>query len=105
MDPAKSILKQIKGIGSLVELNILLYELRLIAFFIVDVEPLLFSFRLKFYPQYPFQLKEQITRYQVYLQLRRDMLHGRLYCSDSDAALLGAYVLQSLFYFLALFHN
>lgn len=28
------------------------------------------------------------------------MLHGRLYCNDSDAALLGAYLLQSLYFIL-----
>lgn len=72
LDPVKSILKQIK-----------------------DIDQVLFSFRVKFYPPNPFQLKEKITRYQIYLQLRRDLLHGRLYCSSEDAALLGAYILQA----------
>lgn len=58
------------------------------------MEPVLFSFRVKFYPPNPFSLKEQITRYQIYLQVKRDLLHGRLYCSNDDAALLGAYILQ-----------
>lgn len=59
------------------------------------VDPLLFSFRVKFYPPDPFRLKEEITRYQVYLQLRRDLLHGRLYCTPNEAALLAAYVVQA----------
>ncbi|KAK3925349.1 FERM domain-containing protein 5 [Frankliniella fusca] len=59
------------------------------------VDPLLFSFRVKFYPPDPFRLKEEITRYQVYLQLRRDLLHGRLYCTSNEAALLAAYVVQA----------
>lgn len=59
-----------------------------------DMDPILFSFRVKFYPPDPFRLKEEITRYQVYLQLKRDLLHGRLYCTPSEAALLGAYIVQ-----------
>jgi len=49
---------------------------------------------VKFYPPNPFRLKEDITRYQIYLQLKRDLLHGRLYCNTTEAALLGAYILQ-----------
>lgn len=59
------------------------------------LDPLLFSFRVKFYPPDPFRLKEEITRYQVYLQLRRDLLHGRLYCTNNEASLLAAYVVQA----------
>lgn len=58
------------------------------------MDPVLFSFRVKFYPPDPFRLKEEITRYQVYLQLKRDLLHGRLYCTPGEAALLGAYIVQ-----------
>ncbi|XP_054278606.1 FERM domain-containing protein 5-like isoform X1 [Macrosteles quadrilineatus] len=72
LDPAKLVLKQVK-----------------------DMDPILFSFRVKFYPPDPFRLKEEITRYQVYLQLKRDLLHGRLYCTSSEAALLGAYIVQA----------
>ncbi|XP_046434461.1 FERM domain-containing protein 5 isoform X7 [Neodiprion pinetum] len=60
-----------------------------------DMDPILFSFRVKFYPPDPFRLKEEITRYQVYQQLKRDLLHGRLYCSPGEAALLAACVVQS----------
>jgi hypothetical protein len=58
------------------------------------MDPILFSFRVKFYPPDPFKLKEEITKYQLYLQLRRDLLHGRLYCSGPESALLGAYIIQ-----------
>lgn len=66
--------------------------------FNLDMEPdnILFSFRVKFYPPNPFRLKEDISRYQIYLQLKRDLLHGRLYCNISEAALLGAYILQGI---------
>lgn len=60
----------------------------------MEADNILFSFRVKFYPPNPFRLKEDITRYQIYLQLKRDLLHGRLYCNTSEAALLGAYILQ-----------
>ncbi|KAL3289458.1 hypothetical protein HHI36_022882 [Cryptolaemus montrouzieri] len=60
-----------------------------------DLDPVLFSFRVKFYPPDPFKLKEEITRYQIFLQLKRDLLHGRLYCGIDDAAMLAALVIQS----------
>ncbi|XP_015110508.1 protein 4.1 [Diachasma alloeum] len=60
-----------------------------------DMEPILFSFRVKFYPPDPLRLKEEITRYQIYQQLKRDLLHGRLYCSPGEAALLAACILHN----------
>ncbi|XP_018901847.2 FERM domain-containing protein 5 isoform X4 [Bemisia tabaci] len=71
LDQTKAVLKQVK-----------------------DMDPILLSFRVKFYPPDPFRLKEEITRYQIYLQLKRDLLHGRLYCAPNEAALLAAYVVQ-----------
>ncbi|XP_076625404.1 FERM domain containing isoform X4 [Colletes latitarsis] len=60
-----------------------------------DMDPILFSFRVKFYPPDPLRLKEEISRYQVYQQLKRDLLHGRLYCNPDEAALLAACIVQS----------
>ncbi|XP_076236582.1 FERM domain containing isoform X2 [Calliopsis andreniformis] len=60
-----------------------------------DMDHILFSFRVKFYPPDPLRLKEEITRYQVYQQLKRDLLHGRLCCSPGEAALLAACIVQS----------
>uniref|UniRef100_A0A674MHZ4 FERM domain containing 5 n=1 Tax=Takifugu rubripes TaxID=31033 RepID=A0A674MHZ4_TAKRU len=51
--------------------------------------------RVKFYPPDPAVLKEEITRYLVFLQVKRDLYHGRLLCKTSDAALLAAYILQA----------
>ncbi|XP_040898999.1 FERM domain-containing protein 5 isoform X3 [Toxotes jaculatrix] len=51
--------------------------------------------RVKFYPPDPAALKEEITRYLVFLQVKRDLYHGRLLCKTSDAALLAAYILQA----------
>ncbi|XP_022915176.2 FERM domain-containing protein 5 [Onthophagus taurus] len=59
-----------------------------------DLDPVLFSFRVKYYPPDPFHLKEEITRYQIFLQLKRDLLHGRLYCVPNDAAMLAALIIQ-----------
>ncbi|XP_007467593.1 PREDICTED: FERM domain-containing protein 5 isoform X2 [Lipotes vexillifer] len=50
---------------------------------------------VKFYPADPAALKEEITRYLVFLQIKRDLYHGRLLCKTSDAALLAAYILQA----------
>ncbi|KAF5283387.1 hypothetical protein FQA39_LY04763 [Lamprigera yunnana] len=71
LDLGKSIIKQVK-----------------------DLDPVLFSFRIKFYPPDPFRLKEEITRYQIFLQLKRDLLHGRLYCTPNEAAMLAGYIIQ-----------
>ncbi|XP_072939893.1 FERM domain-containing protein 5 isoform X2 [Epargyreus clarus] len=59
-----------------------------------DASPILFSFRVKFYPPNPLLLKEDVTRFQIYLQLKRDLLHGRLYCTANEAAMLGALIIQ-----------
>ncbi|CAG5101041.1 Similar to Frmd5: FERM domain-containing protein 5 (Mus musculus) [Cotesia congregata] len=72
LDLAKSVVKQVK-----------------------DMEPILFSFRVKFYPPDPLRLKDEITRYQIYQQLKRDLLHGRLYCSPGEASLLAACILHN----------
>ncbi|XP_053593704.1 FERM domain-containing protein 5 isoform X2 [Microplitis demolitor] len=72
LDLAKSVIKQVK-----------------------DMEPILFSFRVKFYPPDPLRLKDEITRYQIYQQLKRDLLHGRLYCSPGEASLLAACILHN----------
>uniref|UniRef100_A0A673CGT1 FERM domain-containing protein n=1 Tax=Sphaeramia orbicularis TaxID=375764 RepID=A0A673CGT1_9TELE len=57
--------------------------------------PWLFAFAVKFYPPDPSQLMEDITRYYLCLQLRDDMLSGRLPCSFVTHALLGSYTVQA----------
>ncbi|XP_036394970.1 protein 4.1b isoform X5 [Megalops cyprinoides] len=54
-----------------------------------------FTFNVKFYPPDPAQLTEDITRYYLCLQLRKDILSGSLPCSFVTLALLGSYALQS----------
>ncbi|XP_032370165.1 protein 4.1 isoform X9 [Etheostoma spectabile] len=54
-----------------------------------------FAFSVKFYPPDPSQLIEDITRYYLCLQLRDDMLSGRLPCSFVTHALLGSYTVQA----------
>uniref|UniRef100_A0A8C9FZN2 FERM domain-containing protein n=1 Tax=Pavo cristatus TaxID=9049 RepID=A0A8C9FZN2_PAVCR len=66
----------------------------------VDVRALLrhpqtFAFNVKFYPPDPAQLSEDITRYYLCLQLRDDIVSGRLPCSFVTLALLGSYTVQS----------
>uniref|UniRef100_A0AC34QJY2 Moesin/ezrin/radixin homolog 1 n=1 Tax=Panagrolaimus sp. JU765 TaxID=591449 RepID=A0AC34QJY2_9BILA len=52
-------------------------------------------FRVKFYVNDPSKLIEEYTRYQFYLQLRKDLIEGRLPCTDEEAAILGSYAAQS----------
>ncbi|XP_057382586.1 band 4.1-like protein 3 isoform X9 [Balaenoptera acutorostrata] len=54
-----------------------------------------FSFNVKFYPPDPAQLSEDITRYYLCLQLRDDIVSGRLPCSFVTLATLGSYTVQS----------
>ncbi|XP_047552591.1 band 4.1-like protein 3 isoform X25 [Lutra lutra] len=54
-----------------------------------------FSFNGEFYPPDPAQLSEDITRYYLCLQLRDDIVSGRLPCSFVTLALLGSYTVQS----------
>uniref|UniRef100_A0A673ZIM5 FERM domain-containing protein n=1 Tax=Salmo trutta TaxID=8032 RepID=A0A673ZIM5_SALTR len=54
-----------------------------------------FGFNVKFYPPDPAQLSEDITRYYLCLQLRDDMVSGRLPCSFATHTILGSYTVQS----------
>ncbi|XP_062897349.1 band 4.1-like protein 1 isoform X7 [Mobula hypostoma] len=54
-----------------------------------------FAFTVKFYPPDPTQLSEDITRYYLCLQLRDDIISGRLPCSFVTHALLGSYTVQA----------
>ncbi|XP_046372498.2 band 4.1-like protein 3 isoform X2 [Haliotis rufescens] len=54
-----------------------------------------FEFAVKFYPPDPSMLQESLTRYLVTLQVRRDILSGRLPCSFVTHALLGSYSVQA----------
>ncbi|XP_027720467.1 protein 4.1 isoform X5 [Vombatus ursinus] len=71
LDPAKEIKKQVHG------------------------APWNFTFNVKFYPPDPAQLSEDITRYYLCLQLRQDIVTGRLPCSFATLALLSSYTVQS----------
>lgn len=52
-------------------------------------------FRVKFYVSDPSKLQEEYTRYQFYLQVRRDILEERLHLPPSTACLLASYSVQS----------
>ncbi|KAK7499453.1 hypothetical protein BaRGS_00009428, partial [Batillaria attramentaria] len=71
LDPLKTIKKQCRG------------------------PPYEFFFRVKFYVSDPSKLAEEYTRYHFFLQVRQDMLSGKLVCSDGQAAALASYAVQS----------
>ncbi|XP_054904191.1 uncharacterized protein LOC129371571 isoform X4 [Poeciliopsis prolifica] len=54
-----------------------------------------FTFNVKFYPPDPAQLTEDLTRYFLCLQLRKDIMQGVLPCSFVTLSLLGSYTAQS----------
>ncbi|XP_078676304.1 protein 4.1-like isoform X7 [Branchiostoma floridae x Branchiostoma belcheri] len=83
LDPLKEIRKQIKDLEE--KENVI----------IPPGGPWVFGFNVKFYPPDPAQLQEDITRYQLSLQIRDDILKGRLPCSFVTHALLGSYIVQS----------
>uniref|UniRef100_A0A8C4NRT4 FERM domain containing 3 n=1 Tax=Dicentrarchus labrax TaxID=13489 RepID=A0A8C4NRT4_DICLA len=58
-------------------------------------QPYTMCFRVKFYPNEPMKIKEELTRYLLYLQLKRDIYHGRLLCPFAEAAYLGACIVQA----------
>ncbi|XP_077430721.1 uncharacterized protein LOC144057263 isoform X3 [Vanacampus margaritifer] len=71
LEPAKEIRKQVPGA---------VYE---------------FTFNIRFYPPDPAQLTEDLTRYYLCLQLRKDIMNGVLPCSFVTLSLLGSYTAQS----------
>lgn len=54
-----------------------------------------FKFEVKFYPPDPQTLHEDLTRYQLCLQIRNDIVNEKLPCSAVTYALLGSYTVQS----------
>ncbi|KAJ7986697.1 hypothetical protein DPEC_G00342580 [Dallia pectoralis] len=50
---------------------------------------------VKFFPPDPGQLQEEHTRYLFSLQMKRDLLEGRLVCTENTATLLASHLVQS----------
>ncbi|VDD82087.1 unnamed protein product [Mesocestoides corti] len=60
------------------------------------------SFRVKHYPGNPISdFHQEISQYLLYLQIRRDLVQGRLLCPLSELYTLGALILQCRLLFLA----
>ncbi|KAL1267173.1 hypothetical protein QQF64_002848, partial [Cirrhinus molitorella] len=57
--------------------------------------PFTLYFGVKFYAEDPCKLKEEITRYQFFLQVKQDVLQGRLPCPFNISTQLGALAIQS----------
>ncbi|CAN8021775.1 unnamed protein product [Ixodes persulcatus] len=57
--------------------------------------PYTFHLKVKFYSSEPNTLREELTRYLFFLQLKQDILTGRLPCTYQTAVELCAYTLQS----------
>ncbi|GBO40731.1 Band 4.1-like protein 4A, partial [Araneus ventricosus] len=59
------------------------------------ISPVTLYFGVKFYASDPCRLLEEITKYQFVLQLKQDILQGRLPLTDELAAELFALSLQA----------
>lgn len=59
-----------------------------------SLEPV-FNFEVKFYPPEPNVLQEELTRYLLTLQLRHDIMDGKLPCTFVTHALLGSFTVQA----------
>ncbi|XP_076359400.1 protein tyrosine phosphatase Meg isoform X1 [Tachypleus tridentatus] len=57
--------------------------------------PYLLYFRVKFYVSDPSKLQEEYTRYHIFLQLKKDILEGRLIVPLATSVLLASYAVQS----------
>ncbi|XP_016296089.1 band 4.1-like protein 4 isoform X3 [Sinocyclocheilus anshuiensis] len=57
--------------------------------------PFTLYFGVKFYAEDPCKLKEEITRYEFFLQVKQDVLQGRLPCPFNISTQLGALAIQS----------
>uniref|UniRef100_A0A3P8ZVX2 FERM, ARHGEF and pleckstrin domain-containing protein 2 n=1 Tax=Esox lucius TaxID=8010 RepID=A0A3P8ZVX2_ESOLU len=55
----------------------------------------LFRLSVKFFPPDPGQLQEEHTRYLFSLQMKRDLIEGRLACTENTATLLASHLVQS----------
>uniref|UniRef100_A0A8C5GDV5 FERM, ARHGEF and pleckstrin domain-containing protein 2 n=1 Tax=Gouania willdenowi TaxID=441366 RepID=A0A8C5GDV5_GOUWI len=55
----------------------------------------LFRLSVKFFPPDPGQLQEEYTRYLFSLQIKRDLMEGRLICTENTGALLASHIIQS----------
>ncbi|XP_005103383.1 uncharacterized protein LOC101862813 isoform X1 [Aplysia californica] len=73
VDPSRSLSSQVKGCAL----------------------PFKVYFCVKFYAADPCKLKEEITRYLFFLQIKRDILQGRLPVTFEEASELCAYAVQS----------
>ncbi|XP_072389383.1 FERM domain-containing protein 3-like [Diabrotica undecimpunctata] len=53
-----------------------------------------FYFRVKIYPPDPFKVSDDEAKYQIFMQLRLDLVSGKLGCKSCDAVMLIALILQ-----------
>lgn len=56
--------------------------------------PYTLRLKVKFYSSEPNTLREELTRYQFFLQLKQDVLEGRLHCPHQVTVQLAALALQ-----------
>lgn len=60
--------------------------------------PYTLRLKVKFYSSEPNLLREELTRYQFFLQLKQDILEGKLDCPENVTVELSALALQCKYY-------
>lgn len=90
LDPIRAVAKQVKGR----KLQVVDLLTTMSPLLISGLECITFSLRVKFYPADSSRVREELTRYLIQLQLRRDLVQGRLTCTQDELVYLMACVVQ-----------
>ena len=85
LDKTKKIKKQIQGMLFLwvIDYDYIVYIKK--RFVKAYSGPPTFHYRVKFYTSEPINLGEELTRYQFFLQLKQDILQGKMPCPGEKA--------------------
>lgn len=93
LDPTKAIKKQVKSLYILFPTFfptqfLIIFHTQLVG------PPYTLRLKVKFYSSEPNTLREELTRYQFFLQLKLDLLEGRIECTDQKAIEICGLALQ-----------
>lgn len=94
LDPTKAIKKQVKSESLSFFFNHSHYLIVICSHYYIVGPPYTLRLKVKFYSSEPNVLREELTRYQFFLQLKLDVLDGRIECTEPEAIELCALSLQ-----------
>ncbi len=98
LDPTKPIKKQVKSNEPIENVVVSVWIDFVTNSILFPVgPPYTLRLKVKFYSSEPNTLREELTRYQFFLQLKQDLLEGKLECTDHRAIEMCALALQCKF--------